>query len=232
MSYHDREETEKQYDKYEHVHVFEKMTELPDFSEDQAVLLNCAFPRSSDGASLGNALEFTKDLTEQALEKGVDHFINISSQSVYIQTGDEIQTEQSIPHPVNLYGMAKFATEKIVQAVAEPTDMGYTNVRLGSVVSPVFDIRMTNRFVQMIKDGKTITIDQGKPMISFIHLEDVAEALVVFIQNIFDGKPAAPLYNLANNEWMTVPQLVDIANEVADDVGFEPVPVVTSDKES
>ena len=110
--------------------------------------------------------------------------------------------------------------------------MAYTNIRLGSVVSADFDIRMTNRFAQMIKDGQTITVDQGKTMISFIHLEDVAEALAVLMENILAGKEAAPLYNLANNEWMTVPELVDLANEVAAENGYTPATVLTSDKES
>lgn len=193
------------------------------------IVINCAFPRSNKGKDLAEAFDYTENLIKELSDKKVLRFINISSQNVYAQSGDEIQTEESQVEPMNLYGMTKYAVEYIVKLSCEHYDMPYTNIRLGSLASESFDQRMINRFYTMIKNKETITVDQGKPKVSYLHVEDAAAALTKLISRIFSHEEVSSLYNLANNDWIYIPDLIAKCLEYGEELGLGRSQVVYSD---
>src|SRR5699024_3411692 len=77
--------------------------------------INCAFPRSSDPGQLAQGLKFTENIISDAVSLNVKSIINISSQSVYSQKEKAVIDESLTVAPESLYGMAKYACERIVK---------------------------------------------------------------------------------------------------------------------
>src|SRR5699024_2460100 len=82
-------------------------------------LINCAFPRSSKPKELASGIPFTENLIKDSINIGIKNIINISSQSVYTQKQKDDVTEQSPVQPESLYGMTKYACERIVSLLCE-----------------------------------------------------------------------------------------------------------------
>lgn len=177
------------------------------------VLINCAFPRSSKPNHLALGLDFTEDMIQSALSRNIGNIINISSQSIYSQKST-IDIDESIsPSPESLYGMAKYAGEKIVNSLCENHNVNYTNIRLASLTSLDFDVRMTNRFVKKVINNEPIEIHGGEQTISYLDVRDAAEALVKMSDRT--DVNWNHVYNLGSNEKYTLNNLVQEIGNVA-----------------
>ena len=64
--------------------------------EEIDVLINCAFPRNTDGIMMADGLRYIQNVLLFAVEQGVKSVINISSQSVYSQKRKEAASSTSI----------------------------------------------------------------------------------------------------------------------------------------
>lgn len=224
------EKLSKKYKQSKQVKVFSSIADIPEKTINLAI--HCAFPRANKGSELVTAFEYTESVMKKLALKNTKYFINISSQSVYAQMGDEIQNETSAVEPSNLYGMTKYAIEEFVRVTAELVDMNYVNIRLGSLASPTFDQRMINRFYKMIRNGEAITIDAGSPKVSYLHLEDAADGLLLLVEKIGKGSSVKKVYNLANNDWLSIKDLVFKCQEQANKIGLSPTAVIQTEKES
>lgn len=182
-------------------------------SMDIEFLINCAFPRTSDPEGLADGIRFTEELIAGAINANVKSIINISSQSVYTQNTKDIVDEQSPAIPESLYGMTKFACERIVALKCKYSKTPYTNIRLGSLVGIDLDVRMTNRFVQSALNGETITVNGGQQKVSYLHVKDAASALVKMLET--DPKQWKPTYNLGNDQYFTVLELAETVKQLA-----------------
>ena len=222
------EKMEEKYKGLEHIHVLSSVSDISNVNIDIAI--HCAFPRSNNGKDLATAFEYTEMIMTELASKGIRVFINISSQSVYAQSGEEIQTETSAVEPSNLYGMTKYAIENLVRIKANQYDMKYVNVRLGSLASPTFDQRMINRFFQKIVNKEPIIVDRGVPKVSYLHVEDAADALIQLINAISQGRKIRSLYNLANNDWMFIKELVESCLEYGEKIGLQSSDLSFSEK--
>lgn len=224
------ERLREEYKSLENIQVYSSIVEIPNHLE--YVAINCAFPRVSQGRELATAYDYTEELINQLSNYSIMYFVNISSQSVYAQSGTEIQTEESQVEPGNLYGMTKYAIEHLVKLACKNTEMKYTNIRLGSLASSTFDQRMINRFYQKIVDQEDITVDQGAPKVSYLYIDDAAEGLVQLIETIYNQRKVSNVYNLASNDWMTIFDLVEACVRYGQKSGLNHIEVTFSEKES
>jgi len=174
-------------------------------------LINCAFPRTSKPEELAQGIPFTERLITDSINFGIENIINISSQSVYTQKQKEDVTEKSAVQPESLYGMTKYACERVVSILCETNDVNYSNIRLGSLVSIELTSRMTNRFIENALNNKKITIDKNNIDISYLHVKDAANALV-FMINKFDKK-WKNIYNLGTFEKYSLNELTSLINK-------------------
>lgn len=221
------EKLSEKYGMSNRIKVFMSITDIPESKIDIAI--HCAFPRANKGSELATAFAYTEKTMRELALKNTEHFVNISSQSVYAQSGEEIQSEDSAVAPSNLYGMTKYAIEEYIRVTAELLDMQYVNIRLGSLASPTFDQRMINRFYQMIQDGKDITVDSGSPKVSYLHLEDAATGILLLVEKIIAGSKIEIIYNLANNDWLSIKSLALQCQKQAKEMGFESTQVIQSE---
>src|SRR5699024_880288 len=189
------------------------------------VFINCAFPRSSDPEKLAIGADYTEYIVQDAISRNISNIINISSQSVYSQKSIKDIDESDSPSPESLYGMAKYASEKIVSSICENYNqkINFSNIRLASLTSLDFDIRMINRFVKKVINNEIIEIYGGDQTISYLDVRDAADALVQMLNTTdIDWNV---VYNLGSNEKYTLNNLVKEIERVAKDYNFQKVKV-------
>ncbi|MGH6839983.1 MAG: NAD-dependent epimerase/dehydratase family protein, partial [Methylocella sp.] len=125
----------------------------------------------------------TKLIGEIAKARGVRRFIFASSCSVY-GANDEIVDEESRFNPQSLYARSKVASEAVLSALNAP-GFGVTCLRFATIYGVSgrtrFDLVVNLLCAKAVRDG-VITVfgeDQWRP---FVHVEDVARAIVMTLQ--------------------------------------------------
>ncbi len=207
------EEQFKNYGKLKVVHTDHWIEEV-DGNDRIDFLVNCAFPRSSDPEQLAQGLVFTESLVRDSLQLKISKVINISSQSVYSQK-DKVSASESAPViPESLYGMTKFASERIVATLCENSSrrVVYSNIRLASLCGVDFEVRMTNRFVKRALEGRTITLNGGGQKISYLDVRDAASAIISMINK--ESSTWSPVYNLGSHYNCTILELAELVDNI------------------
>ena len=142
-----------------------------------AIIINCAFPRNSTGTGMADGLRYLQRLFVRSKECGVKSFINISSQSVYSQTREEIATEEIQVCPESPYAVGKYAAELMLESVFNGTGIVYTNLRMASLIGPGFDQRIVNRLVRQALAGETICFIESEQQLGFLDVKDAVRAI-------------------------------------------------------
>lgn len=158
------------------------------FSEIDTVV-NCAFARSNDAKLLAGAFDFTERSIKRFEELGVKSVINISSQGVYQRLGvSELSTEGSPIEPIDLYSMAKYASEKLFRVSSIPY---VTNVRLASILMPQ---RFLYFFVNKAKAGEHFTVTAPNQYAALLDVTDAAKGLAAVVA--LTPEDRSDVYNL------------------------------------
>ncbi|GAB2538034.1 NAD-dependent epimerase/dehydratase family protein [Gracilibacillus alcaliphilus] len=200
------------------IYIINEFLKTIDGLSENDVFINCAFPRSSDPSKLAKGIEFTEEIIQKMIKKGIRNIINISSQSVYSQKTKTNTDETTQVVPESFYGMTKYATERIVAATCELIDfkINYSNIRLASLTGNELEARMTNRFVKNALSNKSIIINGGNQKISYLDVRDAAEALIQMLN--VDPNQWNNVYNLGNHYYFTVLELAETVKQQAADL--------------
>ena len=125
----------------------------------------------------------TRMLVEIAKGYGVERFLFASSCSVYGET-DELMDEGSSVEPISLYGQTKEASEQaLLNAAGEnfhPVIMRFATV-FGLSNRPRFDLVVNLLTARAYQDG-VITIFNGEQWRPFVHVKDLAEAVILILK--------------------------------------------------
>jgi len=125
----------------------------------------------------------TRMMLEVAKGNGIERFLFASSCSVY-GASDELMDENSETLPISVYAETKLQSEKaLLEAQSRsfhPTILRFATV-FGLAPRPRFDLVVNLLTAKAIRDG-IITIYNGTQWRPFIHVRDVAEAVVQTIE--------------------------------------------------
>jgi nucleoside-diphosphate-sugar epimerase len=121
----------------------------------------------------------TRMMLEIAKGNGIERFIFASSCSVY-GASDNLMDERSETVPISLYAETKLRSEKALlearSSSFHPTILRFATV-FGLAPRPRFDLVVNLLTAKAIQDG-IITIFNGDQWRPFIHVKDIAEAVV------------------------------------------------------
>jgi len=141
----------------------------------------------------------TRMLVEIAKGYGVERFLFASSCSVYGET-DELMTEISEVKPISLYGQTKEASERVLLDAAtdsfHPVVMRFATV-FGLSNRPRFDLVVNLLSARAYQDS-AITIFNGEQWRPFVHVKDLAEAMI-HILNAPLGAVSGQVFNIGDN---------------------------------
>lgn len=177
-------------------------------------VVNCAFARSNDAKLLAEAFDFTEKAIKRFEEFGVKSVINISSQGVYKRLGvGELSKEDSPIEPVDLYSMAKYASEKMFTISAIPH---VTNVRLASILMPQ---RFLYFFVNKAKAGEHFTVTAPNQYAALLDVTDAAKGLVAITDLTSDKR--ANVYNLGISTQYSLLEYAKSVKAIGQQKGFK-----------
>lgn len=175
------------------------------------ILINCAFPRNSDGVQMAKGLSFISDLLIKATCGGVGAVINISSQSVYSQSRLEPATEQTELDLESKYAVGKYASELMTDAICRT--IPHTNIRLASLIGPEFTQRIINKFVAQAIEGKNLQIIGGTQRFGFLDIRDAVSGIAAVCAHLCDNWDE--VYNLGANEDYTLEEIARCVCELS-----------------
>lgn len=178
------------------------------------ILINFAFPRSSETQDLIEAFNFTETLYTNSLKKGVSKIINISSQSIYDYERLRPATENDLPKPFSLYGIAKYYSEAYLREFSVKNNIEYLNIRLGSVIGPGFNQRFVNKLILNYMNGNPIEIIDNEYKHSFIFIDDLLKNLDQVILSDIKWNDS---YNLGSDNYYTISNVIDMIEKVVPD---------------
>ena len=172
--------------------------------DDIDTVINCAFARSNDATLLAQAFDFTEMLIHRLEDLKVKSVINLSSQGVYKRLPKgELSVETSPIEPVDLYSMAKYASEKLFSV----SDIPYvTNIRLASLMMPQ---RFLFFFVQKAIHGEKYMVTAPNQYAALLDVTDAASGLVAVTT-----LPHEKRFNVYNLGIGTQYSLLEYANSV------------------
>lgn len=142
----------------------------------------------------------TRMIAEVARACGVRRFIFASTCSVY-GVSDEWLDERSALKPVSLYARTKRASEKVVLSLHNgrftPVVLRFATI-YGLSGRCRFDLVANLLTAKAVREGK-ITVHDGKQWRPFVHVDDVARA-IVHIMQAPTGRVAAEVFNVGSDE--------------------------------
>lgn len=177
-----------------------------------AVVINCAYPRNSTGTDIADGLKYIQKVFETSVESGVKAIINISSQSVYSAKRTAAATELS---PVCLetpYAVGKYATELLLESICRGTVVNYTNIRMASLIGPGFEQRIVNRLVKAALETGVIEVDDDQQRFGFFDVEDAAAGLCKMLD--YTDREWQRCYNLGNGQAYTLTAISSTVKKV------------------
>ena len=180
----------EKYSKYEN---FDVVTCIP---ENVDLFINCVFPSNANGEELANGLQFIANLYNEAIQKKVKSVINVSSQSVYDQKKNMPASEKTQCNLRTNYAVGKYAVEMMTNTVFR--NIPHTNIRLASLIGIKSELRIVNRFVKQVIEGKDLYVVADRQHYGFLDVRDAAKGLVKFASS----EPVTwdEIYNLGRNE--------------------------------
>lgn len=186
-------------------------------------VINCAFARSNDAALLAQAFDFTEKLINRLEEFKVKSVINLSSQGVYKRLPKgELSTEASPIEPVDLYSMAKYATEKLFSVSSIPY---VTNIRLASLMMPQ---RFLSLFIKKAVEGEPFTVTAPNQYAALLDVKDAASGLAAVTMMPLDKR--AKVYNLGIGTQYSLLEYARCVKEVGETFGYKVEFEIADDK--
>lgn len=124
----------------------------------------------------------TENICKLAIKLKIDHFILISSVSVYGATGESLVDESYICQPEGAYAESKLESEQKAIDICQKSGIDLTVLRLGTVIGEG-DRGNVARLISLIDRGLFFWIGEGNNKKSLIYKSDVAKAVKLLAEN-------------------------------------------------
>ncbi|MBN2064662.1 MAG: SDR family oxidoreductase, partial [Sedimentisphaerales bacterium] len=143
--------------------------------------------------------------------------IYFSTVQVYGKAGNGIISEQTLPEPVNVYGITHYICEEICNFFTRTGRIECVNLRLAnSYGQPVFKENNCWQLVindlcrQAVETGRIVLLSDGSPQRDFIHYDDIVAAVNLFLMTECWGDKT---YNLCSGQTYTILELAEIVKD-------------------
>lgn len=180
--------------------------------------------RAADPAAAFRAVnvEGTRRLAALAAEAGVARLLFASSVKAVGEASAEAWTEQTIPAPVDPYGISKREAELVLEELAGRTAMSVSVLRLPVVYGPGMRANMLRLF-ELVDRGWPVPLGGIRNRRSLVYVGNVAAAMRALLAA---GPRPYELYFASDGEDVSTPELVRrIGTALGKRVRLLPAPV-------
>lgn len=189
-------------------------------SRELAAIVHCgavsgpALHRDDPGHVARTNIESTVNLLELAVARGVPRFVFASSAAAYGRTPEEVAVEEDRPlHPTSVYAATKVAGEALVEAFSRQYGLSGVSLRIAAVYGPGRRTPCVIRDMILAgKEERPVTLPYGRDQrYHYIHVEDVAEAIVAAVRA---GSIRKPAYTIATDRGVTMGELAELVRTI------------------
>ncbi len=162
----------------------------------------------SNKAIIDTNVTGTRNVALACEENGIKQLIYTSSIDVYGIKRKEVLNEQTMPRPVDRYGMSKLQGE--LQIINVNKNTKYTIFRISTIYGPGFESSFFKVF-KALEEGKMVIIGDGKNHLALVHINDVLKAILLSINN---KSAYNEIFNLSDGNEYTQEGLLDLAADL------------------
>lgn len=171
------------------------------------------------------------NLINSAYKSGVENFVFLGSSCIYPKLANQPLSESSLLtgplEPTNeWYAIAKISGVKACEAIRKQYGRNYVSLMPTNLYGPGdnFDLEtshvlpaMIRKFHEAKKNGNTPVVlwGSGSPMREFLHVDDVAEAVLFAIEN----KLEESLFNVGSGKDLTIKSLAELIQKMVGHTG-------------
>lgn len=184
--------------------------------------IHLAFSRRfNTNTEIAQSLDFTLKFLKAARFTG-SRIINMSTVGVYGLRSD-FPDENTPPSPEDLYSMAKYASETILDSISFNYEKDVTNIRLSGIAQSQ---RVLPIFIEKAKNNSSIEIKGGEQEFSWLDMSDAVDALIALISY---EKKWARHYNVSlNKKRYSILELAEMVSHIAEINGYLKTPILIS----
>jgi UDP-glucose 4-epimerase len=143
----------------------------------------------------------------------IKRLIYPSGSGVYGDVGTQAVRESHAPMlPISTYGASKLACENLICSYCHMFEMHAIALRFANVVGPHQTHGVGYDFVRKLLENpkELLILGNGKQSKSYIHVNDVVNALLLFETKSWTGYD---YYNVATEDYITVEEIANIVSE-------------------
>jgi UDP-glucose 4-epimerase len=146
-----------------------------------------------------------------------------SSSSVYGEQSDSKITEGSPIRPVSVYGATKASCEMLIRAYSVLYGIKSVSLRFANIIGPRLRHGVIYDFVNKLRRDTTRLqiLGDGKQTRSYLHVNDTVAATLTILDSIEKSAERYEVYNIGNEDWLSVNQVADLVLEVMDLVNIK-----------
>ncbi len=185
------------------------------------IIINCAGEIENENTMRALHVDGTKRLLEAFVKHNRTsnkHWIQLSSVGAYGHSRKpnlkRVITELSKPKPGGIYEVTKTLADQMIIDFARKTTMTYTILRPSNIIGMLMPNQSFNSLLNAISKRRFFFIGSKKTISTFIHVDDVVDALIICVAN---KKARNQIFNLSNDCYLS-----EIVISVCNVFGFKP----------
>lgn len=179
-----------------------------------------------------NNVSSTLTLLQTMLEYGINKFIFSSTAATYGIPNVDMIMEETATKPINPYGQSKLMVEHILSDLAKADDMKYVILRYFNAAGafesgeigeehdpethliPIILQHLLGQRENISIFGSDYETEDGTCIRDYIHVTDLANAHILALEALLEGKKDTATYNLGNGLGYSVKEVVEMCEKV------------------
>lgn len=155
----------------------------------------------------------TFNVLEGCRKHDVPYIVFASTSTVYGDARTIPTPEEYFPlEPISVYGGCKLACENLLITYSKLYGIRSLILRYANVIGPRSGHGVIFDFINKLKKDSSVLeiLGDGLQKKSYMHVEDAVDATVHLYKNFLTSKKDYEIYNVGNDDWITVKEIADI----------------------
>jgi dihydroflavonol-4-reductase len=153
----------------------------------------------------------TRNLLKASVAEGIEHYVYISSVSIYGHPSGTLIGEEYPCSPVTRYGRTKYESERLVEEYYIKEKLPTSIIRPVITYGPRDTWGMIPKLNTLINSKRYLTVGNGNNRVHLIYIDDLIEGLMLVMKN---KNAWGKIFNLAGEEPVTINKLVRIISSI------------------
>ncbi len=161
----------------------------------------------------------TFNVLEACRINDVKELVFASSSTVYGDAKKFPTPEDYEPkEPISVYGAAKLASENLIVTYSTAYGVRSLILRFANIVGPRQSHGVIIDFIRKLRSNPTVLeiLGDGSQRKSYLHVRDLISGIDVALKALRNGGKSYEVFNLGNEDWITVKRIAELVVEEMD----------------